>query len=119
MVDDEPDIVYVMRQHLEKQGYVVHGFTDPEKALVHAKDCKDCGVIVTDIRMPVMNGFQLVKAVKKMRPEIKVVIMTSFEIHMKEWQQIMPSTEVDQFLTKPFSELQLVKAIEKCAQVMR
>jgi len=100
---------------LEQSGRIVHGFTDPEKALNHATDCKECGIIVSDVRMPIMSGFQLVRAVKKVHPEIKVVLMTAFEIQQKEWQKTLPSTEVDQFLTKPFKIAELAEAIEKCA----
>jgi DNA-binding NtrC family response regulator len=119
VVDDERDIVSVIRQHLEKQGYLVHGFTDPAKALAHAKDCKDCGVIVSDIKMPIMNGFQLVEAVKEVRPDMKVVVMTAVQINKKEWQNTLPSTEVDEFLIKPVRMSQLIEAIERCARVVR
>jgi len=115
LVDDERDTITVMTEMLEKQGYAVHGFTDPEKALSHAKDCKECGIIVADIRMPGMNGFQLVRALKKSRRDMKVVLMTAFEIYKSEWQQVLPSTEVDQFLLKPVKMSQLAEVIERCA----
>ena len=114
LVDDERETVTVMTDMLEKQGYAVHGFTDTEKALAHAKDCKECGIIVSDIRMPGMNGFQLLRALKKSRRDMKVVIMTAFEINKSEWKQVLPSTEVNQFLRKPVRMFQLAKVIEKC-----
>jgi CheY-like chemotaxis protein len=103
---------------LERNGYMVHGFTDPVEALTHGKDCKECGIVITDLRMPVMNGFQLVRALRESRPEISVVLMTATETNSREWRQTLPSTMVDQFLTKPFSKLQLVEAIEKCVPIM-
>ena len=115
VVDDDPDILTITRKMLEKQGYVVHGFTEPIKALTHTNDCKECVVLVTDLRMPVMNGFQLIRELKKSRPDMKVVLMTSYEINQKEWQQTLPSTKVDQFLRKPFNGDQVAEAIEKCA----
>lgn len=115
VVDDEQDLLTVMKGMLEREGYRVHDFTDPLAALGHAKDCNDCGIIISDIRMPGMNGIQLVKSLKKLRPDIKVVLMTAFEVNKKEWQTIMPNTEVDAFLTKPFRGLELVRAIERCA----
>ncbi|HLG37938.1 MAG TPA: response regulator [Nitrososphaera sp.] len=118
VVDDESDMLTVIKKMLENKGYEIHGFTEPEKALTHAKDCKECGIVITDIRMPTMNGFQLIRELKKMRPEIKVVLMTAFEINQKEWQQIMPTTKVDQFLTKPFNSEKLVEAIENCVPLV-
>jgi len=115
LVDDERDTITVITEMLEKQGYSVHAFTDPEKALAHAKDCRDCGIIVSDIRMPGMNGFQLVRALKKACRDMKVVFMTAFEIYMREWQKVLPSTEVDQFLQKPVRMIQLAEVIERCA----
>jgi DNA-binding NtrC family response regulator len=113
VVDDEQDMVDVMTQTLEKEGYQVHGFTDPVNALAHAKDCKECDTIVSDIRIPGMNGIQLVRAVKKLRPDMKVVLTTAFEIDKNEWQQVLPSTEVDAFVTKPFRMLKLVEVIQR------
>lgn len=115
VVDDEVDIINIITMMLEKHGYVVHGFTEPEKALAYANEC---GIIVSDIRMPDMNGFQLVRAVKKINPDIKVILMTAFEINQKEWQKSLPSTEVDAFLLKPVRVSELLEVIEKCAPVV-
>jgi len=117
LVDDEPELLTVMTLMLEAQGFVVHGFTDPGKALAFAKNGIDCSVIVCDIRMPIMNGFQLVRAVKNIHPEIKVILITAFNIHEKEWQKTLPSTEVNQFMIKPFDMSDLVESIEMCAPV--
>jgi DNA-binding NtrC family response regulator len=115
LVDDEPDIVNVITMMLEQHGHVVHGFIDPIKALAHPKKSD---VIISDVRMPGMNGFQLVKAAKKINPALKVVLMTAFEINKNEWQKTLPSTEVDQFLLKPVRASQLIEVIEKCAPVV-
>lgn len=112
VVEDEIDLLTVITSMLESKGYQVHGFTDPEKALAHVKECKECATVISDIRMPGMNGFQLVRALKKKRPDMRVIFMTAFEIHKKEWQQTVLSTQVDQFLTKPFKTQKLLEAIE-------
>jgi len=72
-------------------------------------------IVVSAVRIPVMNGFQLVRALRESRPDMKVVIMSAFEINKNEWQLIMPSIVADQSLTTtPFNEQQPVAAIEKC-----
>lgn len=76
-------------------------------------------IVVSDVRIPVMNGFQLVRALGESRPDMKVVIMSAFEINKNEWQPIIPSTVVDQFLTTPFNEQQLVAGIEKCILIKK
>lgn len=114
IVDDDRDVVTVMKKALEREDCQVHAFTEPVKALAHAKDCKQCGIVVTDVRMPGMNGFQLVRALKELRPDVKVVVMTAFQINSEEWQRILPSTKVDQFLIKPVTVSKLLATIEKC-----
>jgi DNA-binding NtrC family response regulator len=118
VVDDDPDIIIIMKQMLKNKGYQVHGFTEPLKALEHAQDCRDCGVMVTDLRMPQMNGFKLVRKMADSRPDMKVVLMTAYEITRQEWQLTIASTKVDQFLTKPFKASHLIEAIEKCAPLV-
>ena len=118
VVDDQEDIVTVLTQMLKRQGYQVHAFTKPLEALSHAEECKECKVVVSDVRMPEMNGFQLVRALRTFRPDMKIVLMTALEISAKEWQLALPSTKVDQFLTKPFSVDTLVQAIEEATIVL-
>jgi two-component system C4-dicarboxylate transport response regulator DctD len=70
VVDDNHDILAVTKKMLENKDYKIHDFTEPVKALAHAKDCKECGVIITDLRMPEMNGLQLIRELKKSRPSM-------------------------------------------------
>lgn len=81
--------------------------------------CAECGIVISDVRMPLMNGFQLVRALKQVRKEMKVILMTAFEINPREWQKVMPDVEVDQFLIKPLKAIQLVETIEKCLPTVR
>ena len=118
VVDDEPDLLYVTTSMLQRNGYQVYGFTDPVKALEHVIEYEECSVVISDVRMPVMNGFELVRGMKEQRPQIKVVLMSSFDLHHREWQQRMPSTGVDQVLKKPFSMSQLIEAVEKCISLV-
>lgn len=115
VVDDEQDILAITTKILEHHGYEVHAFSQPLKALEHVKnDCKDCDILLSDVRMPGMTGFELVKAVKNIRPDIKVMLFSSFAINKEEWRRVMPSIAVDQFLSKPFHMHQLVNAVKNC-----
>ena len=57
--------------------------------------------MLSDIRMPEMSGIQLARKVKEINPEVKVVLMTSFEIKDNEFSKVFPSTQVDGFVQKP------------------
>jgi two-component system response regulator ChvI len=114
VVDDEPDLLKVTKKMLQQNGYSVHPFNDPLKALDHVKKdgCKDCSIVISDIRMPGMSGFELVRSVKELRPEIKIILMTAFQINKEEAQMVLPSTPVDDFINKPFKTAELMKAIK-------
>ena len=120
IVDDEPDLLTIVRKMLEGHGYSVHPFTRPETALDHVKNgCKDCSIVISDIRMPDMTGFELVRHVKGLRPEMKVILMTAFEISKQEAQLKLPSTPVDAFINKPFKTLELVTAIKRVESTIK
>jgi DNA-binding NtrC family response regulator len=114
LVDDEWDMLVMISKMLGKIGYEVHAFSSPAKALEHIEeDCQTCEIIMSDIRMPGKSGFELVRDVKVLRPETKVVLMTAFKINKAEAQLVLPSTKVDVFLQKPFNLKELQEAMKE------
>src|SRR5918911_4139625 len=115
VVDDEPDLLAITKIMLEKKGYLIHGFTDPKEALLHVQEdggCTDCKLVLSDVRMPSMSGIELVKHIKNLHPEVKVILMTAYKVSEEESQIVIP---VDAFLNKPFRSAELIEAIEKAA----
>ena len=114
VVDDEPDIVNLINESLQKNGQKVSVFTDPAMALEDFRaNCKTCSVILSDIRMPGINGYEFVKKAKEIDKQVKVVLMSAFEINDKEFHNLLPDIKVDAFLQKPFSIQQLKNVVEK------
>ena len=114
VVDDENDIVNLIKQSLQINGQKVSAFTDPVMALEDFRiNCKTCSVILSDIRMPGMNGYEFVKKAKEIDKQVKVVLMSAFEIGDKEFHNLLPDVKVDAFLQKPFSLQKLNDVIEK------
>ncbi|HJT48573.1 MAG TPA: response regulator [Nitrososphaeraceae archaeon] len=108
VVDDEYDIANLVKQSLQKNGTKVSVFTDPVMALEEFKNnCTTCGLILSDIRMPGMNGYELLKKAKEIDKQVRVVLMSAFEIEGKEFHNMLPDVMVDGFLQKPFSPQQL------------
>jgi DNA-binding NtrC family response regulator len=102
IVDDDPDIVQVLKLGLSKNGFLVDAFTNPEEALQSFKsDAESFCFVVSDIRMPGLSGIQLARKVKEINPNVKVVLMTAFEIRDNEFSKVFPSTSVDGFVQKP------------------
>jgi two-component SAPR family response regulator len=111
-VDDDLDIVALIEQTLRKHRFKISTFTDPSMALEYLKEnCKDCGLILSDIRMPGINGYEFVTQVKKINPEVKIILMSAFEIQDKEFHNILPDIKIDGFLRKPFHIQQLNEVI--------
>ncbi len=115
VVDDEVDALAVTKRMLEKRGYAVHSFDNPKAALHHVRDqgCRACILVVSDIRMPGMSGFELVRQIKEVLPDIKVILTSSFVIHQDEFHKVMPSLHVDDFVRKPFTSKELLEAIKR------
>ena len=104
VVDDDYDIASLIKIGLEKMGFSVSSFTDPFLALEEfSKNPSNYELVMSDVRMPSMNGYEFVKQVKKINPKVNVILMTAFEIEDKEFHRILPSIKIDGFLQKPFS----------------
>jgi DNA-binding NtrC family response regulator len=114
IVDDEFDVVTIVRRWLEKQGFHVFGFTDPSLALEHFRiNCKQYSLIISDLRMPEINGYKFIKRVKEIKPDVKVFFMTAFEINDIEFRRLLPSVKIDEFIQKPISMDYLTTVIKK------
>lgn len=112
IVDDEFGIVDSIKIWLERYNFAVCGFTDPLQALEYFKH--NSGTIthvLSDIRMPQMNGYELVTKIKELQPKVKVTLMSAFEINEKEFSKMLPSIEIG-LISKPVSMKYLVKHIE-------
>jgi two-component system cell cycle sensor histidine kinase/response regulator CckA len=102
IVDDDPDIVQVLKMGLLKNRFLVDAFTNPEEALQSFKShAESYCLLLSDIRMPGLSGMQLARKVKQINPNVKVVLMTAFEIRDEEFSKVFPSTSVDGFVQKP------------------
>ena len=116
VVDDEADILHVIKQSLEVEGGVsqVYAFTSPLQALEHFKlNYNDCALVLSDIRMPGMTGFEFIKRIKQINPTTKVLLMSAFEIDDSELSMALGSIMIDDFVQKPVSPRQLTSIIQR------
>jgi len=102
IVDDDVDIVTLFGLLLKKQGFHVSGFTSPSQAVEHFQiNFRQYVLVISDIRMPEMNGYEFIKRVKEIKPEVKVFFMTAFEIDDIEFTRVLPSIKIDELIKKP------------------
>jgi CheY-like chemotaxis protein len=113
VLDDDFDLATLVKKILQKDGFKnVFAFTDPLLALEHFKiNHKDYSLIISDIRMPVMNGFQFVSEARKINPKVKILLMTAFEIDDKEFARVLPKPKIDGLIRKPASSKQILSTV--------
>ncbi len=81
IVDDHYEIVYLLKIVLQIDGFSTHEFTDPIAALDYFKtDPKKFALAITDIKMPRMNGIELLVKIKEVCPDIKTFIVTAVDM---------------------------------------
>ena len=99
LVDDEDHLQEVLGLLLELDGHQVTTAFSGEQALEHAKE-KKFDLVITDYKMPGMNGMDVVRSIKKENPDTSVVMITGYptEDTEKEAQKL----GVDEYVAKPF-----------------
>jgi DNA-binding response OmpR family regulator len=114
VVDDEPDNTSVFSMGLEDEGFVVDAFTDPQLALSAFKT-GTYDLLILDIKMPVMNGFELYEKVKKLDNNVNVCFLTAFgEGYHEEFRRKFPaSSSYVNFVRKPIRIDELVKKVNE------
>lgn len=110
VVDDEEDITLVIKHGLENDGYLVDVFNDPEQALCHFKP-DYYHILILDIRMPKLNGFQLYREIRKIDSNARVCFMTAFEVYKNEFTKMFPSYNVKCFVKKPVTVKDLLAMV--------
>jgi two-component SAPR family response regulator len=114
ILDDEFDIINPIKHSLNKIRLHVYAFTDPLLALEHFRiNYKDYILIVSDIRMPGMNGFEFVRKVREISPTIKILLMSAFEINSTELSVGLGETKIEGFIQKPISLREMNIVIQK------
>ena len=110
LVDDEQDITFSFRMGLENNGFVVDTFNDPKEALSNFKS-GFYDLLLIDIKMPKMNGFELYQEIEKIDNKAKVCFITAFEVYYKSLREVFRTVKVDCFIKKPITNEELVERI--------
>jgi CheY-like chemotaxis protein len=114
IVDDEPDIVGSLDNALKNHGYRSVCFTDPLKAIEEFRsNSQEYALVVSDIKMPEMDGFEFARNVKEASRDMPVVLMTAYEIDESEFSSLLPPAVSAELLKKPFSNAQLLGIVRK------
>lgn len=111
LVDDEPDVTFTFKKGLEAHGFAVDAFNDPVLALSNYKP-GIYNLILLDVKMPQINGFELYEKIKKIDNNVKACFITAHEIYYESLREIFPDMQLDCFV-KPIQIEDLVKHVKK------
>lgn len=112
-VDDEPDLTMICSLALQYHGFKVDTFNDSQKALSNFKpDYYD--LVILDIKMPNMDGFELYDKIKKKDDKVKICFLTASELYYEEFRKKEYSAlDKNLFLKKPIDNDDLLKEVNK------
>jgi CheY-like chemotaxis protein len=115
VVDDEPDNTSIFSMSLEDGGFEVDAFTDPLLALSKFKsDHKKYDLLILDIKMPDMNGFELYEEIRKIDNKVKTCFLTAYgEGYTEEFGRRFSSSINVSFIRKPIRVYDLVKKVNE------
>ena len=116
LIDDDPSISFLFTEVLKSAGMVVESFTDPEKALAHfiESDYRHYDLVITDIRMCRLNGFELYQQLKSLDPNLRVIFVTALDI-AQEITTLLPEVKLSQFIIKPVNPSVLINSVKQQA----
>jgi CheY-like chemotaxis protein len=111
LVDDERPILQIGKALLEGHGYQILTAEDAAEALaVFAKRMDEIGLVLTDLSMPVMDGIALIRTLRKMKPDVRIVASTGRggqEQHSHELEEL----NIHACLTKPYNKDTLLRTL--------
>jgi CheY-like chemotaxis protein len=111
LVDDEIDICIVYQIVLQDAGYECVSYTDSLKALQEFK-CNYYDLILLDIKMPVLNGFELCKKIREVDKTIHIIFITASEAYYEKFRsQHFPDLGKINYIQKPIGNQELVQIV--------
>ncbi|HET6716802.1 MAG TPA: response regulator [Nitrososphaeraceae archaeon] len=110
LVDDEIDIIGLFTEILTLNGISVRPFTNAEEALREFEQNHPYyKLVISDVRMSPMSGIEFIKKLREIDANIKVILMTAFEMEGSQLREI----DTDEFFNKPISMNNLVQIVKK------
>jgi CheY-like chemotaxis protein len=112
VVEDEEMVRKLMCEVLELEGYRVLPCSDPAEAIQESRQrCGEIDLLLTDVVMPGMNGWDMAKRIREIIPDLRVVFMSGYTEHtLTSNGEIDPQCE---YLQKPFSLAALTRKVAR------
>ncbi len=109
VVDDEAAIRDITKSTLEAYGYAVHLASDGSEAVALFAQHKDeIALVITDMAMPVMDGAATIRALRKIRPDLKIIAATGYSESIRQYDLV---STINALLKKPYTAKMLLETI--------
>jgi CheY-like chemotaxis protein len=114
LIDDEEDILYTYHSLLKREGYQVHSYSNPIKALENLakKNSHSYDLVVMDIRMPGVSGIKLFYRFKAIDPYLNILFVTALDL-VGEFVEALPEIKMTEIARKPLSGEQFLSIIKR------
>ncbi len=110
IVDDEATMRNLLERILVREGYQLYSACDGVEALEILGD-RNIDIIISDMKMPKMNGFELLKHIKEDYPDVGVIIMTAYGDTYTVKDALLLGA--DEYITKPFKSYEISLVVER------
>ncbi|MDD2463670.1 MAG: response regulator [Desulfobulbus sp.] len=112
VVDDEPDVVEIVRRYLIKEGLEIHGLSNPLEAIEHlSKESSSYDLVLTDLDMPYCSGTELCRRLQGLCPELPLIVMTGYGRSLTPRE--MDHCRIRALLCKPIDRRLLLATIRR------
>jgi FixJ family two-component response regulator len=108
VVDDDRRILESLKNLLESADYAVHSFASAA-ALLESDRLAEIGCLISDIDMPVMDGFELLRVIRATRPELPIILITGYPEMLNRLPPMGPGHY--RLFKKPFDGQELLMAV--------
>lgn len=110
VVDDESFIRQILSRIVGREGYQVHQATDGKDALISLRDTP-CQIVISDIKMPNMDGIELLSEIRARHEHVSVILITAYAGEYSAEAAL--SAGADAFITKPFKNVEIAETLRK------
>ena len=114
LIDDEHDDLFVLEKFLTREGFGVKSFSNSREALEHFSRTNPSfyDLIISDIRMPEINGLELYLGLKAIKNDVKVLFASAIEL-AEEILSVMPGVRREQLIKKPVEQKVFIDLVKK------
>jgi DNA-binding response OmpR family regulator len=117
LVDDEPDVAYLVKTALERNGFEVDAYTDPILAL-HNFRTNIYRLLLLDIKMPKIDGIELFKKMEKEDDKVRVCFFSASDYLTSNYKNVFQDPDRFLFISKPISIPEMTRRIKRFVAVM-